>query len=153
MDFVIDYQCIADALKYYSRDFRYIEVPWNIDIDTMLLTAPNIESVFCLDQIYPQCLVGSAEQSFLYLAKQNKLNKNVKYMACTPCFRNETEDTIHQKYFMKVELFILSNSINDLNFCLEKAKLFFETYKTFKKRKIDTSKTEIGYDLNFDELN
>ena len=50
-------------------------------------------------------LVGSAEQSFIHLDSIGELG-NGKFVACTPCFRNEDYiDELHQRSFMKVELY------------------------------------------------
>ena len=49
-------------------------------------------------------LVGSAEQSFIHLLL-NGTSLNGKYVAVTPCFRPDAIDKIHQRHFMKVELF------------------------------------------------
>ena len=48
-------------------------------------------------------LVGSAEQSFLHLALNGML-KAGRYVAASPCFRDDPPDRFHRRTFFKVEL-------------------------------------------------
>lgn len=140
---MIDYIKIGKAIEYYkSEGFKYIEVPWVADEDIIKTTLP-------IDRDVIKCqlgnLVGSAEQSFLQLVKNKKLQLDGyhRYMACTPCFRDENNDFLHKSYFMKVELFI-PTMVNDetldkvVNICLK----FFKKYISCK-----VIETEEGFDI------
>lgn len=50
-------------------------------------------------------LVGSGEQSLVYLALKGHIPANVALMTATPCFRDEIHDATHLKTFLKLELF------------------------------------------------
>lgn len=104
----INYAMIASAINFYNRmGYQYIEVPWFIPAN-MIQKAPTSNSFLLTKGQFIDStvsLVGSAEQSFLYLAQINRLLPNVKYVAITPCFREDKRDETHQPYFMKLELF------------------------------------------------
>jgi hypothetical protein len=83
------------------------------------------------------CPVASAEQSFLQLqldAKAAGASIEGKYVAITPCFRNEPRlDSLHQPYFMKVELIQWAQGDEfrkraDLNAMITIASNFFRRY-------------------------
>lgn len=110
----IDWGRIARALAFYqARGYKKIEVPWLVEPRYREITYPHVNAF----QTSKGDLVGSAEQSFLQLAFEDKIqikdyhwNKGVeaagRYVAVTPCFRDhQPEDELHQLYFMKVELF------------------------------------------------
>lgn len=98
------YKLMADAIAYYERaGFRYVETPWAVPHAVARITSPNDECVFSFGS--GQALVGSGEQSLLALAEEGKLATG-KYQTTTPCFRNEKEDELHQKYFLKNELMV-----------------------------------------------
>lgn len=100
----IDYNLIAQAVNYYKDiGFKYIEVPWVVPEEYNKITFPG---PFPFKTEYG-VLVGSAEQSFLYLASLGKLKYDVPYVAVSPCFREERVDETHHKSFIKVELFTL----------------------------------------------
>ena len=114
---MINYNYISNAIGFYKKHgYKLIEVPWLVEKKYIDLTIPAghfphevyLETKDKVAQ-YRHCLVGSAEQSFLKLIIEDKLEPG-KYMAATPCFRddpfhNETKDSeIHQEYFMKLEL-------------------------------------------------
>lgn len=101
-NFPIDYFKIAEAIKFYeSKGFEYIEVPWDTPKKYQ-------EATYMGEDFYPigddRYLVGSSEQSFVYLLDNGHLT-NGKYITCSPCFRGGEISEIHQEYFMKAELF------------------------------------------------
>lgn len=104
----IDYSLLVDAKNYYiGRGYIYIEVPWFIP-NSLIDKAPKINSFKLTNGKFVDShmsLVGSAEQSFLYLAKTNQIKEKVKYMSITPCFREDEKTELHQPTFMKLELF------------------------------------------------
>jgi hypothetical protein len=102
---MINWSLFSKAISAYEDlGYKLIEVPWQVDRKTIDITLPpgKIPATVSSggDTNY---LVGSAEQSFIYLALQGKLLPG-KYQALTPCFRDDPEDEWHQKYFMKLEL-------------------------------------------------
>lgn len=106
---MINYSLISKAIKSYKKlGYQYIEVPWMVPKHVIDITLPPkrqaykavSSSVYADDDSY---LVGSAEQSFLSLIIDKKL-KDGKYVAASPCFRDEIEDKYHFKTFFKVEL-------------------------------------------------
>lgn len=103
MDTAVDWGRLAEAVRFYeARGYARREVPWFVPRDIQEITCPfpqNIMSVAGLG-----CLVGSAEQAFLALALAGDIVPG-RYLALTPCFRDEPEDVTHTKTFMKVELF------------------------------------------------
>lgn len=118
---MINYTNIANAIEYYKFiGYKYIEVPWLVNKEAIDSTIPK--GLFPT-KCYDRYLVGSAEQSFVQLILDNKIN-NGKYVAASPCFRDELEDEWHQKTFFKVELINIGSNkyidiINDAFKCFE----------------------------------
>ena len=116
---------IIEALQYYQDlGYKIIDVPQVVDFDVSQHTKPEgvPEKFHRGMKVY----VASAEQSFLQLHKEGKLS-NGKYVAMTPCYRNETcLDDTHYNMFLKVEL-INIGSINSAE-CVYDAKRFFDIY-------------------------
>lgn len=100
----IDWNLINSAIRYYRKcGYKYIEVPWIVHESVNKMTLPNNVSSLTIEN--KGSLIGSAEQGILSLVVNNQLEKG-KYVACSPCFRNEPKlDRLHQTYFMKVELY------------------------------------------------
>lgn len=101
----IDYALLARALEYYTdAGYAYVEVPWSVPRWAVQTTCPEAERQTPF-QDADDFLVGSAEQSFIYLQGTGIL-KPGRYCACTPCFRTgDSSDDLHHASFMKVELF------------------------------------------------
>lgn len=102
---LIDYKLLSDAVEYYTElGYKRIEVPWYVDEKYSIATSPTNDRgiAFCLDD--GQHLVCSAEQAFIQLM-DDQLKEYTNYFAVSPCFRNETEDDLHCKQFIKLELF------------------------------------------------
>lgn len=99
----INWNNLTKALEYYtSRGYEYIEVPWIVPSDITKITFDRPED-YSFKTAYGD-LVGSAEQSFLFLNHINKLPKG-QFCALTPCFRSEPNITnLSRLYFMKLEL-------------------------------------------------
>lgn len=101
----IDYKLLAEAFSYYeSKGYTYIEVPWIVSTGIQMITCPSEDMIY---KTHGGGLVGSAEQSFIDLELQDKLNPCSKYFTITPCFRLGDSKTspLHQEYFMKLELY------------------------------------------------
>lgn len=97
---MIDYEKISAAIAFYeSRGYKYIEVPWLVPLDTMLVTRPRGTNLF---STFAGNLVASGEQSFIEIRKTLKKGK---YQCVTPCFRDElVKDKWHHQQFIKNEL-------------------------------------------------
>lgn len=103
----IDWARLGRAVSYYKQaGFTYVEVPWAAPKYVVQVTLPLAAKATSL--AYPPLdLVGSAEQSFLWLEKLGHLRGfNTRlFVGVSPCWRSDNRSGIHQKTFMKVELF------------------------------------------------
>ncbi len=100
---MIDYKLLNDSLIYYeSQGFSRIEAPWTVSSPVDDITRPEGRTKYELVH-NGKCLVASGEQSFLYLYLKSFLPKG-QFQTITPCFRYESFDFLHTKYFMKNEL-------------------------------------------------
>ncbi len=98
----IRWDLVGRALDVYQAhfDYSYIEVPWIVGDEAVNVTLPPGRRGFrCEDGP----LVGSAEQSFIQLALDGALQPG-RYVAASPCFRDDDVDEQHARYFFKVEL-------------------------------------------------
>lgn len=108
---MISYRNIADAIEHYQDlGYEYVEVPWVVGDEALRATLPPF--VQPLWETPRGHLVGSAEQSFLQMMMDNTLPPG-KYVAVTPCFRDETPDKTHQNWFLKVELINTADTSSD----------------------------------------
>lgn len=131
---MIDYAKITDAIDFYKRlGYAPYDLPWTANLDAIKVTIPPDFHATNSDIGY---LIGSAEQGFLDCVA----NKGLKgmFQATTPCFRDEKEDRIHRKYFIKTELFINAPglvNLETLDTMLGDAIRFFQqyTHTTFKQ--------------------
>jgi hypothetical protein len=120
---MINYAVIADAVKFYiDHGYEYVTVPWSVDKDIASLYTDNDPSVL----VNGQALVGSAEQSFVQMIERGELSHG-RYVAVSPCFRDDDVDDMHVKEFMKVELIDVSN--NSCSSLIDDAYKFMSTYK------------------------
>lgn len=103
----INWEYIGKALSFYkSLGYKYLEAPWVVSDEAIALTLPfGRKGTSCYQGSRRLgTLVASAEQSFIELMLRN-VHLAGAYVAATPCFRDDSEDILHQKYFFKVELF------------------------------------------------
>jgi hypothetical protein len=87
---MINYQSLSDALRYYKElGYTEMDVPWDIPYEDMMITCSNFINIVQgkWGKNYYQ-MIGSAEQSFIHLDKLGKLQKNKKYVACTPSYND-----------------------------------------------------------------
>jgi len=148
---MIDYKKIADSIDYYEdKGFKRIESPWAVSIAVADITRPEGKKA-SNDYVIKhnnKALVASGEQSFLYLNLKNFLPPGM-YQTVTPCFRNESFDFTHSKYFMKNEL-IITDGIYTRDRVLaiaNDAKEFFSKY--IKEESLSIDKVgDISYDVN-----
>jgi hypothetical protein len=141
---MIDYKLIAESTDYYeSKGFKRIESPWTVSEQISALTLPSDKIAYKMIH-NKKVLVGSGEQSFLYLYNKGFLPKG-RFQTVTPCFRDEEFSTTHTKYFLKNEL-IITDDINEETFAwlIDTCQDFFK--KIFNDR-VTKMPTEDGYDL------
>ena len=102
---MINYKLLNDSIEYYEeKGYSRVESPWTVTKEISSITKPDDKMDFELVH-NGKVLVGSGEQSFLYLYLKNFLPKG-RFQTVTPCFRYESFDFLHTKYFMKNELII-----------------------------------------------
>lgn len=138
---MINYSRLGKSSFYYKKNgFLPIEVPWTVPYEIIKITLPQNKSAHILEN--GTCLVGSAEQSFLYLV--NTKNIKGKFQAITPCFRDDKEDELHQPYFMKNELFRNDDvSKSSLEEMMQISFLMFSQFLKVKKKKISENEYDI----------
>jgi len=143
---MIDYNLIAKSIEYYNRfNFNRIESSWTVSEYVDNLTKPVGIPSFQLKH-NNKCLVASGEQSFLYLYLKEFLPKG-QFQTVTPCFRYESFDFTHTKYFIKNEL-IKTDVVNEneLSKIVETCLGYFKLYIP----EVEVIKTDIGYDIEYD---
>jgi aspartyl-tRNA synthetase len=125
---MINYKILAESQDYYSKfEFRAIESPWTVSRAVSDVTRP--ERCNPNELVHNgKCLVGSGEQSFIYMMVKGFLPEG-QYQTITPCFRDESFDLTHRKYFMKNELIITGTaSKSALDGMVLQALQFFRKY-------------------------
>lgn len=101
MDTEINWGRIGRAVEFYKAlGYTYVELPWTASENYMQATIGRVHMLNS-DLGF---LVGSAEQAFIERDGKRNLPKG-KYVACTPCFRDDVKDDTHNKTFMKVEIY------------------------------------------------
>lgn len=148
---MINWSLFPIAINEYAKlGYTYIEAPWLVDEESIKATIPSFAKPLAVDSgTEDNQLVGSAEQSFLYMALKNELPTG-KYQALTPCFRDDAVDELHKKYFMKLELIIIgrtypSDTINVMNDARH-------VLSQFTKRAIVIEPTDDGLDLTLNGI-
>lgn len=142
---MIDYKLLDDSLNFYEvKGFKRIEAPWTVSEYVDNITKPQDCISFQLKH-NDKCLVASGEQSFLYLYLKEFLPKG-QFQTITPCYRYETFDFLHTKYFMKNEL-IKTDKVTDieLNKVVDTALEFYGQF--FPTNKLDVICNTGGYDI------
>ena len=142
---MINYKLLDDSINYFeSNGFKRIEAPWTVSKYVDDITRPSDRTPFELKHNEKR-LVASGEQSFLYLYLKDFLPKG-QFQTVTPCFRMESFDFAHTKYFMKNEL-IKTDVVTDveLNKIVNTALNFYSKY--FGSNKLDIISTTGGYDI------
>lgn len=123
---------------YVNSGFSLISAPWLCSGDSISSTT-NAKAF----QVSGKHLVGSAEQSFIEMGLHKSSGR---YVATTPCFRDDFEDAYHYKYFMKTEL-MWSGEVGDteLKYVLSLCYNFISTLCSVNDLQI--IKTPEGYDI------
>lgn len=144
---MIDYKLIDDSIRYYEgKGFKRIESPWTVSEKVDNITKPSDRISFQLKH-NDKCLVASGEQSFLYLYLKGFLPKG-KFQTVTPCFRFESFDFLHTKYFLKNELIVTDNV--DTKQLVRIVEECAEFYQPMFKNTLDVVKTSDGFDIEVD---
>jgi seryl-tRNA synthetase len=127
---VINWGHVARAIAFYeARGYHYREMPWIVSPEAVQVTLPEGHEAMQCSRGLPTpghravpflahepmlcqvgSLVGSAEQSFIQQAVVENQDLDGRYMAATPCFRDDVIDAIHQRTFFKVELIEIHRS-------------------------------------------
>lgn len=148
---MINFENLQKSIEFYEAGgFTRIEAPWTVSKYVDDITKPKDVLSFQLNH-NGKCLVASGEQSFLYLYLKKFLPKG-QFQTITPCFRFESFDHLHTKYFMKNEL-IKTDKVDEESL-QEVIHLCFNFYQQFFTKKLQIVKTPIGYDIEIegDEL-
>lgn len=103
MDTAIDWLRLGRAFEAF-KDLGYapVNVPWIVSKEVQMLTCPDERNIMRIPD--HGGLVGSAEQGFIAMSLAGSLPPG-RFVALTPCFRDELVDATHTKHFMKVELY------------------------------------------------
>jgi hypothetical protein len=153
---MINYKNIQDSIEFYEkRGFKRVESPWTVTKAISDITKP----VFGPGETLPdftikeknKVLVASGEQSFLYLYNKGFLPKG-QFQTVTPCFREDSFDSFHTKYFLKNEL-IKTDQVDEdsLDYVLGTAFDFFQT-RLGDRVVIQTIVPGREYDISFDNI-
>ena len=121
----IDYNKLSDALSFYTNcGYDYVETPWLVSQEAINETIPVDRTGLSTEY---GSLVGSAEQGFIELLINGRKIK--KSCSISPCFRDEpVYDSLHQVYFMKLELFEPTATVDRLESMLKDAQDFYSGY-------------------------
>lgn len=153
-DALIDWNLLSKAVCFYSQaGFIETETPYAVPIQYHYTKPHDNQSFVLKEGLFKEEhheLVGSAEQGFIYLLLNDKIETNQRLFSVTPCFRFDTYDKLHQPWFMKLELFHYSNSIEDLFFMLNIALEFYQNNSQHKVNIVQTSLT--SYDLEINQI-
>lgn len=144
---MIDYGIISNSIHFYGDEhgFKRVEVPWTVTKGISNITKPEGAGDFELVHNDGKVLVASAEQSFLYQYAKGFLPRG-RFQAVTPCFRKESFDSIHTKYFIKNELIDTENVTGDnLLDIISIAQQFFDAESQMKTVVVKTG--ELSYDI------
>lgn len=119
-----DIKMLSKAIEFYTRHgVKFIELDWTVDPLYSHVTKPFDRADFFVKD---KTLVASGEQSFIEKMCKGELDENVVYMGITPCFRDEDyEDDLHKYYFLKLELFTISDDSKKYKQLIELAYRFF----------------------------
>lgn len=147
---MINYRHLADSIDFYlKKEYQRIETPWWVPREIANVTKPPGVEDYHLP-LNDKVLVASGEQSFLNLANKGQLPAG-KFQTTTPCFRNETQDLLHRKHFIKNELINTKDiTVSSLDEMIENAREFFSNYIEKDKLEVikeDSHLSSINYDI------
>lgn len=148
---MINYRYIHESSLFYNeKNYKRIEVPWIVPNNVESITRPENKKPFQIKDTN-ECLVGSGEQSFLYLYLKEQLPLG-KFQTITPCFRSDELDFLHSNFFIKNEL-IRTDVVNDsvLQETIEDAIEFFSNYLD-DLNDLKVVKKDNEYDINYKNI-
>lgn len=149
---MIDYKLLDDSINFYTeKGFKRVETPWTVSQYIDDLTRPKDRIPFELKH-NDKRLVASGEQSFLYLYLKEFLPLG-QFQTITPCYRFESFDYLHTKYFIKNELIKTDDTSKiALSFVVDSALEFYRKYLPFHKVSINSidGQFDILYDGNIE---
>jgi hypothetical protein len=144
---MINYEYIHNSILHYEEHgFKRIESPWTVSEEIQQITIPDKEAINFKLEHNQKCLVGSGEQSFLYLYLKGFLPKG-QFQTVTPCFRYNNFDILHTKYFIKNEL--IKTDVTNKNALLDMcdaALAFYQKYIPDAK----IVRSDEGWDIEVD---
>lgn len=130
-------RCLAAVRFYRQRGYEWADVPWAVSGNALLITKPPLLPLNECPHFKRLYIVASAEQGFLhqqleYRATFPGIGLKGRYVALTPCFRNELDfDALHRPYFLKTELIDWDRTTDrDLHDMVALAEEFFSAYLT-----------------------
>lgn len=143
-------KALLECIKFLESEYDLIDVPFYVDKDVSRFTAPKFKKDYHHGNETSHCVyVASAEQSFLQLIKNGDMI-NGKYMALTPCIRDEyvsEMSDIKLKVFMKLELISLVESYEkakvEMNKMLFKMVDFYKSYFDVTIQPLNDNQTDI----------
>lgn len=149
MSNMIRWDWLAEAMAFYvDEGFTPIEVPWIVEPHITRVTLPEGAVPFSFGN--PGDPVGSGEQGFVQMMAWRDLPPG-RYVTLTPCFRDEAEDDLHQKWFAKVELIHVLGEGEDADRAhteiLDLAQEFLSQYVECSAMKVTQSTGEEYWDL------
>jgi hypothetical protein len=145
---MIDYNLLNNSIIYYKdKGFNRIETPWLVTAAVDNITKPKDAEPYIVEA-KKKNLIASGEQGFLYLYLKEYLPLG-KFQTVTPCFRNDSFDFTHTKYFMKNELIQTDvTTISTLEEIVDNALSF---YQPFFNKKLNVETTKDGLDIMLDD--
>lgn len=145
---MIDYKLLNDSIIFYEdKGFKRIETPWLVTEAVDSITRPEGIEPFVVGA-KKKNLVASGEQAFLYLYLKEYLPKG-KFQTVTPCFRNDSFDFTHTKYFMKNEL-IQTDDVSKIRL-EEMVEQSLQFLQGKFQNKLQVEGTSDGFDIMIDE--
>lgn len=142
---MINFDYINKSILFYEDSgFKRVESPWTVTQAVSDITKPPGAKDFTITE-KNKVLVASGEQSFLYMYLKGFLPLG-QFQTVTPCFRDESFDDLHTKYFIKNEL-IKTDVVNEKE--LEKViSTALNFFKTIYKGPIDIQQiSNLSYDI------
>lgn len=145
---MIDYNNLNNSVNHYTNHgFNRIEVPWLVTEAVDSITRPKNVQPYIVEAKNKN-LIASGEQGFLYLYLKEYLPKG-SFQTVTPCFRNDSFDFTHTKYFMKNEL--IQTDIVTQKRLEEVTKIALEFFQQFFNRALTVDVTSDGFDIMLDD--
>ena len=153
---MIDYTNLSDSIKYFnSIGYKELSLPWHVEKEYIEFTLKKeLVNKYKFKILDNRFLVGSAEQSFIKSMIEDKIYGS--YQSITPCFRDDVEDNLHHKYFMKNEIFINNDiSIHRLQRLIEEVLKLYSKYTTKDNIEIVETSDELSiksFDININGI-